>query len=238
MCMRSTACVSSVVVRTNYYDSQNYSLKIDTPSLINVNPVHCTKNGAQWPVAINAQMYSGADVLPDANVVYFWQVKENGNYRNINANDGYVISGLGTKSIILDASLFNSLSVRVRSAYYGAGESIPTVPSDNSLVKDISILVRITDKISAKIIQTQGMSIKPNSNTTVGYKIELSDSLGIIANSTKYFNITWYFLSAANGSTEQIIGYGETLGLNSGTLINNTTGGQIYADYELKVGST
>ena len=101
----AVSCVSSVVVRTNYYDSQNYSLKIDTPSLISVNPIHCTKNGNQWPVAINAQMYSGANALPDANVVYFWQVKENGNYRNINANDGYVISGIGTKSIITSGVL-------------------------------------------------------------------------------------------------------------------------------------
>ena len=234
----AVSCVSSVVVRTNYYDSQNYSLKIDTSSLISINPIHCTKNGNQWPVAINAQMYSGADNLPDANVVYFWQVEENGNYRNLNANDGYIISGLGTKNIVFDASMFGSLSIRVRSAYYGAGESVPTNPSDNSLVKDVSILVRITDKISAKIIQTQGMAIKPNSNTTIGYKIELSDSLGIIANPTKYFNITWNFLSSANGSTEQIIGYGETISLNSSTLINNMTGGQIVADYEFKLGNT
>lgn len=231
-------CTASVVVRTNYYDSENYSLKTDTPSLININPIHCQNNGNQWPVSINAQMYSGANALPDANVVYFWQMKENGNYRNINVDDRYVISGLGTKNIIFDAALFGSLSVRVRSAYYGQGENIPTNPSDNSLSKDISILVRITDKISAHVIQTQGMSIKPNSNTTVGYKLELSDSIGIIANPTKYFNITWYFLSAANGSAEQIIGYGESISINSGTLINNTTGGQIYADYELKVGST
>lgn len=235
----SVPVVRSVILRTTYFENSNFSLKIDKASIININPFYCTKSGGQWPVPINAQMYSGSDALADSNVKYFWYVKDGSSYRQLVATDNFIISGFGTKNMTFDAAKVNILDLMVRSAFYGNGESVPTAPSNDQLKVNTTIMVRLPDKVEARTIIEKGVYIKPGVNTAIQERFEIYDNQGVIVNPANYYNITWYCKLSSDGAVPTIIGYGERISTTSGTLgMTALISGEIWAEAEAKVGTT
>ena len=65
----------STVLRTSIFDSNNYSLKINRPKGWTINPLEVIPNSkGEWLYSITAQVYSGEDIVSDANAAYWWQV--------------------------------------------------------------------------------------------------------------------------------------------------------------------
>lgn len=235
---RSVTVIRSVILRTTYFESTNFSLKIDKSNIINIDPIRCNKSGGQWPVQINAQMYSGTNTLNDANVKYFYYVKDGAVIRPLLSTDSYVMSGFGTKNVTFDASKINILDVVIRSRYYGSGEATPTVPSDDNLRVSTTIMVKFPKSIEAKMVIEKGVYIKPGISTDVQARFEAYDKVGLITNPSDYYNITWYAKLSTEGSTPQVIGYGERISTSSAALgITATVSASLYPEYEEKIGT-
>lgn len=236
---RSVTVIRSVILRTTYFESTNFSLKIDKSNIINIDPIRCNKSGGQWPVQINAQMYSGTNTLNDANVKYFYYVKDGAVIRPLLSTDSYVMSGFGTKNVTFDASKINILDVVIRSRYYGSGEAIPTAPSDDNLRVSTTIMVKLPKSIEAKMVIEKGVYIKPGVSTDVQARFEAYDKVGLITTPSDYYNITWYAKLSTEGSIPQVIGYGERISTTSAALgITTTVSASLYPEYEEKIGTT
>ena len=241
---KSVTMIRSVVPRTTYFDSGNFSLKLNAGNIINVNPIYCEKSGDIWPVRLSAQLHSGANAVADENAVYWWYVKEGGYYRKITEKDQFLTSGFGTKSITIDAAKINTLDILVRAAHYGALDPVPYYPESDYLKAGTVVMVRLPKKIHCEIQKVKGAYIRPGAsskpaNTTIEMKAVVSDSKGVILSPGSYYNITWYAKLNTPGAPETVIGYGETLTTTSDALgITNLIGAEIYYNIEEKIGNT
>ena len=214
---QSVSVERSISLRTTFYDSRNYSVKIDQPKGFTIDPTRTTKAGdGSWPVVLNAQMYSGKDLIPDSNVAYFWYVLDGSSYRLIDnteldlwMNTDRNANGTWPKQITIDARLFKNATIRCMAAYYSG--TVPTSPSNEPIQATTTIKVQLPPTAYGRMIITKGLPVIAGQSNPIEAKCEVYDNAGIIANPSQYYRITWYKAAQTLGATPVEIGYGDTL---------------------------
>lgn len=78
----------SIVLRTSIFDSNNYSLKINRSKGWTINPLEVVPNSkGEWLYDITAQIYSGEDIVADANAAFWWQMLDGTTWRDFTADE-------------------------------------------------------------------------------------------------------------------------------------------------------
>lgn len=207
----------SIVLRTSIFDSNNYSLKINRPKGWTINPLEVVPNSkGEWLYDITAQIYSGEDIVADANAAFWWQILDGTTWRDFTDDElevfvsGKNADGTWSKTLTLDARFFRNISVRVRGAYYTGTR--PSSPTSDEMQATTSIKVEMPGTLRADIRQTKGIKINSRMNTTVGYECILSYNKQLIDSSKdNLFIIDWLAKSAKAGSTAKNVGRGRTV---------------------------
>lgn len=232
---QSVTVERSISLRTTLYDSRNYSVKIDQPKGFTIDPTRTTKAGdGSWPVVLNAQMYSGKELVPDANAAYFWYVLDGGSYRLIDNTDIDLwmntdrnANGTWPKQITIDARLFKNVTIRCMAAYYSG--TVPTSPTSESIQDTVTIKVKLPPTSYAKMFITKGLPVMAGRSNPIEAKCEMYDNAGVIANPAQYYRITWYKVAQTLGATPVEIDHGDTLTTTPQALgITATAGYDIY----------
>lgn len=208
----------SIRVYTSLYDAQNYSVKINQPKAWTIDPLRVIPDSeGYWKFSMTAQLYSGKELVADEHAAYWWQIYENGVWRDITDDDLAVwIDGKGinehwTKTLTFDARMITGeVAFRVRAAYYE--DERPPSPTSEELQDSTSIKVEMAHSLSADIRQNKGIKISPTLNTSVGYECVLSDNKGIVGvDKDHLFKIEWYARSEKPGSSEILLGEGRAI---------------------------
>lgn len=208
----------SIALYTNYYDSKNYSVKLDQPKTITLNPLVAVENAnGNWGLTLNAQLYSGAEAVADANAAYLWQVLENGTWREIDpAEDFFMDSpeskGTWGKSIIIDYRCFKSLSIRCLAKYYA--DTYPTSIDETENRYEVTINVKMPD-LYFETRRTKGGKIAANLSTAVKFELLVfnKSTNAQVLGKNDFFQVTWKGKSSTAGSTANVLGNGMTIDL-------------------------
>lgn len=216
---QSVTLERSMIFRTSLFDSRNYSIGINVPQGWTVNPLEVTpdENG-KWLHTITAQLYSGKEAVPDANAAYWWQIWENGLWRDFTDEEkGLLVSGETTKSLVVDMRFVTNASFRVRAAYFTGTR--PGSPENDELQKTTTVNVQLPPSLRAVVRQTQGFKARPNMTGKVGYELALFDNKKIIGTEKDYlFRFKWFAKSAKPGSSEKQVGTGRSISLTPSEL--------------------
>lgn len=224
----------SIPVRTTYYEESIYSLKTNQPSGFTIDPIRFPENEAgRRAVQLTTQLYSGKEEVADSNAVYFYYVLDNNNFRPVGEEDLWLltpaVNGYLPKTIEVDANLFNKLTIKVRAAYYAAGESKPTEPVMDNIQTTTTINVALPATAQGKMVVHKGQYIAPGVNQELECECVISDNGGIIENPEMYYMCFWYAKEHTTGASEVQIGYGFNLQTTSEAVgITNNKGVSIY----------
>lgn len=207
----------SCIFRTTMFDSNNYSLKLDKGKSWSLNPLDFVVNASgQVLHSTTAQLYSGSTAVPDANAVYWWDVFENGVYRNFTAEeievfvDGKNADGSWNKKITLDVQMFKNIVIRCRAAYYSGAK--PGSPTSDNLQGTTSIKIEMPPTLRVDKRQTKGFRVDARMNNTVGFEAIMRYNNGTVAQSKSgLFKFEWYVKSGKPGSSAIKAGEGRTI---------------------------
>ena len=207
----------STILRTTLFDSNNYSLKLDKPKSWSVNPLDFVVSASGHVLySVKSQLYSGSTAVADANAVYWWDVFENGTWRNFTDEeievfvDGRNADGSWNKTITLDVQMFKNIAIRCRAAYYSGAK--PSSPVSASLQETTSIKVEMPPSLRVRTVQTKGIRVDVRMRTTVAFEAVVSYNAGIVAQSkSNYFKFEWYCKSAKPSSSAIRVGEGRTI---------------------------
>lgn len=207
----------SAIFRTTMFDSNNYSLKLDKPKSWSLNPLDFVVNASgQVLHSTTAQLYSGSTAVADSNAVYWWDVFENGVYRNFTDEeievfvDGKNPDGTWSKTITLDVRMFKNIVLRCRAAYYNGIK--PSSPTSDNLQGTTSIKIEMPPTLRVNTRQTKGIRVDARMNNTVGFEAVMRYNNGAVPIAkSDYFKFEWYVKSAKSGSTAIKVGEGRTI---------------------------
>ena len=220
----------SISLYTTYYEASNYSVKLNQPTGFTIDPTRTAEVNGKMPVELIAQMYSGKEIVPDTNTVYFWYLLENDNYRLVTDDDIFIMKKVG-KTITLDAFLFEDITIKVRAAHYVTGSPVPTEPTIDSIQATTTIKVALPPTATAKILENKGSFIAPGVDQAIQSECIIEDNVGRIPNPEKYYFVLWYARAQTTGAVAKQIGHGFVLNTTSKQIgINNTLGYDIYAE--------
>lgn len=203
----------SIILRTSLFDSQNYSVKLDVPKGWSVDPIRVQPDASgKWLYKINAQLYSGKEVVKDSNAAYWWRILDSGAYRDFTQEEkNLVVSGENTKTLTIDARFIQNASFQVRAAYY-EGSVRPQSPTCDELQQTTTVNVSMPHTLRISQRQTKGYKVKISQNTLVGYEVVITDNKEIIGpEHDNLFNIVWKGVSTRPGSIEKVIGNGRNI---------------------------
>lgn len=231
---KSVTVERSMPLRTTYYDSTNYSVKLNQPSGFTVDPTRTVEDAnGDWPIKFSSQLFVGKDAAKDENSAYWYYILENGAYRLIDpATDLFMITklvnGRFPKDILVNAMFIDNASFKVRAAYY-TGSTPPAAPTIDSIQATTTMNVCLPKTASAKMITHKGMYIAPGVNQEIQCEVIIEDNAGLIANPEKYYFALWYAKARTAGSIAKQIGHGMILNTTSGEIgITNALGYDIY----------
>lgn len=207
----------STILRTTMFDSNNYSLKLDKPKSWSLNPLDFVVNASgQVLHSTTAQLYSGSTAVPDANAVYWWDVFENGVYRNFTTEemevfvDGKNADGSWNKKITLDVQMFKNIVIRCRAAYYSGAK--PGSPTSDNLQGTTSIKIEMPPTLRVDKRQTKGIRVDARMYNIVGFEAIMRYNNGTVAQSKSgLFKFEWYVKSGKPGSSAINVGEGRTI---------------------------
>ncbi len=166
----------SVTLRASKYEASNYTLRLDCPIDVEIDPMRET----QWLRTATAQLYCGKKAVDDAHAAYWWQTREgNGEWTDITADDGKLwadcmANGVYKKTLTYDAKMFEGVIFRVRAAYYDGKR--PTQPTDAALKAEFMVNVRVRDSITAEMYKTKGLKMAYDFSDNVGFKVRVFDN--------------------------------------------------------------
>lgn len=235
----------SISFRTTLFDSNNYSVKLTTPKTWTINPLEVVPDAnGDWSRTIEAQLYSGANAVPDASSAWWWQIMDKGcgdrDFRDITADElevaisGKDAAGNWGRRLTFDARMFRNVVFRARAAYYKDGVR-PTAPTSDELqaITSVKIAMPSTLKINQK--QTKGFRLNSKMNTPVAFELELSYNGKIIGpDKDEFFVINWFCRSLKPGFTPINIGKGRTTEFVPSTLnLESAYGVEVYASVAL-----
>lgn len=227
--MKTATAERSIPLRTTYYDSTNYSVKLNQPSGFTVDPTR-TKEDANgdWPIELGAQLFSGKDAVLDANAAYWWYLLENSAYRLLDpVKDLFLmtkpVNGRLPKTIVVNGLFIDNASFKVRAAYHTG--TPPASPPLDSIQSTTTLNVRLPVTAAAKMITNKGLYIAPGINQPIQCEVIIEDNAGVIANPSKYYFALWYAKAKTAGSVAKQIGHGLVLDTTSSEIgITNTLG--------------
>ena len=227
-------------LRTTYYESTNFSVKIDQPKAITIDPSRVTKdaNGA-WLQIIKAQLYSGSDAVADANAAYWLQVLDGGSYRLSDQEaDLWLLTGMNadgsiSREIHVDCRFFSTLTLKVIACYHDRVK--PDIPENSGICSTVTIGVRMPENARGQMNTIRGKYIAPNVDQVIESECLIFDNRRLIEDPESYYDITWKARSKAAGSTSKVIGYGVKISTTSKKVgITNTLGFSIWPEVKEK----
>lgn len=230
----------SINLYTALYDTKNYSLRIDQPKSLTLDPLReKADSSGRWMHTITAQLYTGLQAVADSNAAYWWQINENNSgWRDITQDElDIYISGKGsdgnwTKSLTFDARFVRNTSFRCLARFFEG--SRPT-QSDASLSVVCAVNVKMPKSLNVQIRQTAGSKVSAAMNTTVKFEAVITDNRQVVGtDKDKFFAITWKGHSGKAGVTDKVIGTGRTISFVPSSLgFDKTYGMSIYAEVKL-----
>ena len=209
---------------TAVYETRNYNLRVDCPDNFIIDPLadHSTFGESKWLHTITAQLYSGKDAVPDANVAYWWQVSEDGaEFRDFSDDELNLVAsgkdetGNWTKSLTFDARMFRKASFRVRAAYYT--DVYPSAPADDAMQKTVTVKIQMPKSLKVDIRQTAGAKVSASLNETVKFECLLTTNSGNVT-ATSLFKAVWMASSGKTGVADKKIAEGLTVSFKPSTL--------------------
>lgn len=227
-------------LRTTYYESTNFSVKIDQPKVITIDPSRVVKNAnGAWLQVIKAQLYSGIDAVADANSAYWLQILDGGSYRLPDPEaDLWLVTGLNPdgsipREISVDCRFFSTLTLKVIACYHDSVK--PGIPESSGICSTVSIGVRMPENTAGRMNTTRGRYIAPDVDQPIECECLIFDNRRLIDDPELYYDITWKARSNAAGSTAKVISYGATLSTTSKKVgITNTLGFSIWPEVKEK----
>jgi len=185
----------SKTLYTALYDSKNYSLKLNQPKQFTIDPVRLTTNlDEKWLIPITAQLYSGKEPVADTNAAYFWQMMDNGLWRDINPAEEFFIdtdkvAGKWPKTIYVDARFITTIAIRCVGTYYDG--TYPVSPTNEETSAATAIKVEMPPTLQAEIIQTKGVKQSSTMKTPVGFECKIYDNKTLIEGRDFLFDFVW-----------------------------------------------
>lgn len=230
----------SINLYTALYDTKNYSLRIDQPKSLTLDPLReKADSSGRWMHTITAQMYTGLQAVADRNAAYWWQINENNSgWRDITQDElDIYISGKGsdgnwTKSLTFDARFVRNTSFRCMARYY---EGTRPTMADASLNVVCAVNVQMPKSLNVQIRQTAGSKVSAAMNTTVKFECVITDNRQVVGtDKDKLFSITWKGHSGKSGVSDKVIGTGRTISFVPSSLgFDKAYGMSIYAEVKL-----
>lgn len=229
----------SIPFYTTYYDSRNYSLKLDQPAVVTLDPLEAVENAnGNWGYELNAQLYSGSEKVPDENAAYLWQVLENGAYREIDPMEDFFldtpeVAGRWGKKIIVDYRFIKDLTIRCIGKYYE--DTYPTGMDEGEHRQDITISVRMP-ALTYKTIRTKGGKIAANLSTPVEIILQIfKNSTGEqIVGKDHFFQPKWYAKGKTSNAVAKEIGTGMKVSFTPKEIgVTGANGLSVYAEVKV-----
>jgi hypothetical protein len=227
----------SINLYTSLYDVKNYSLRIDQPKSLTIDPLRENADtSGRWMHTISAQLYSGSQAIPDENAAYWWQINENNSgWRDITQDEldiyisGKDSSGNWTKTLSFDARFIRNTSFRCMARNF---EGTRPTMSDASLSVVCTVSVKMPKSLNVQIRQIAGAKVNSSMNTTVKFECVITDNRQVVGtDKDKFFYITWKGHSGKPGVSDKIIGNGRTISFTPSSLgFDKSYGMSIYAE--------
>lgn len=227
-------------LRTTYYESTNYSVKINQPKAITVDPSRVPRDASgAWLQELQAQLYSGVEAVADANAAYWLQVLDGGIYRMPDPEtDLWLLTSLNAdgstdRNISIDCRFISTLTLKVIACYHDSVK--PGIPENSGICSTVTIGVRMPESTTGRMNTTRGKYIAPNVDQVIESECLVFDNRRLIEDPELYYDITWKARSNAAGSTAKVIGYGANLSTTSKKVgITNTLGFKIWPEVREK----
>lgn len=208
----------SIKLYTALYDSQNYSVKItNQPKAWTIDPLRVVPDAeGNWLYRVTAQLYSGKEPVADEHAAYWWEIRENNEWREVTDDDIEVwldckdAEGHFKKELSFDARMIDGeTAFRVRAAYFDTDR--PAVPTSEELQAVTAVKVEMPQSLYAEITQTKGIKLSAKMNETVGFECAMFDNRGMITGKDDFFKISWIAQSSKAGESEILLGEGKTV---------------------------
>lgn len=230
----------SINFYTALYDTKNYSLRIDQPKSLSLDPLRESEDSrGRWMHTITAQMYSGLKAVADSNAAYWWQINENNTgWRNITQDEldiyisGKESDGNWTKSLTFDARFVRNTSFRCMARFF---EGVRPTMTDASLSAVCSVSVQMPKSLNVQIRQIAGAKVNASMHTTVKFECVITDNRQVVGtDKDKFFYIIWKGHSGKPGVSDKVIGKGRTISFTPSSLgFDKSYGMSIYAEVSM-----
>lgn len=230
----------SIPLYTSYYDSKNYSVSLNQPKGFTINPLAVVPDSnGNWVVELIAQLKAGTINVTGENAAYFWQVLEDGVWRNITDDEDELFclsekdaNGHWGNTLYLDARCFKNVTVRVLAAHYSG--AYPSAPTNSELQAQTTINVAMPKTLAFDVVQTKGFKVNAALTTPVAFICRPNYNKQEITGKDEFFEVSWYVKSSSPGSTAVKIGTGMSIEFIP-SVIGLAKGGdmQVYAEVKL-----
>ena len=230
----------SINFYTALYDTKNYSLRIDQPKSLSLDPLRESEDSrGRWMHTITAQMYSGLKAVADSNAAYWWQINENNTgWRDITQDEldiyisGKESDGNWTKSLTFDARFVRNTSFRCMARFF---EGVRPTMIDASLSAVCSVSVQMPKSLNVQIRQIAGAKVNASMHTTVKFECVITDNRQVVGtDKDKFFYIIWKGHSGKPGVSDKVIGKGRTISFTPSSLgFDKSYGMSIYAEVSM-----
>lgn len=230
----------SINFYTALYDTKNYSLRIDQPKSLSLDPLRESEDSrGRWMHTITAQMYSGLKAVADSNAAYWWQINENNTgWRDITQDEldiyisGKESDGNWTKSLTFDARFVRNTSFRCMARFF---EGVCPTMTDASLSAVCSVSVQMPKSLNVQIRQIAGAKVNASMHTTVKFECVITDNRQVVGtDKDKFFYIIWKGHSGKPGVSDKVIGKGRTISFTPSSLgFDKSYGMSIYAEVSM-----
>lgn len=207
----------SIPFYTAYYDIRNYSVRIDQPESLMIDPLKEQEDSqGRWMHSITAQLYSGTTAVADENAAYWWEVNDGNGWREVTEKElsifisGKNSDGTWNKTITYDARFIRNLSFRCHAKYY-EGAQKPS-ESESSCTAVCVVNVQISQTFDVQIRQTSGAKVNAKMTTPVSFDIVIMNKDSIIGDDKMdLFSVRWKLRTSKVGVADKVIGSGKTV---------------------------
>ena len=150
---------------------------------------------------ITATFRNGSEEIADENATYQWDVLDNGEWRAIDEEDLFYVSGQSTRELTIDRAYIDKEFLRVVAS--------PKAYPEKSVSAHTKIY-RWYGLWDEREVITRGKFIRPDT-TEIEVRCLVDTPKGEVISPEKYFDITHIFTTNEKGAAQTVIGYGESV---------------------------
>lgn len=150
---------------------------------------------------ITATLRNGAEEVDADLATFCWEVLEEGEWRAIDEEDLFYVSGQDTKALTIDRAYIDKEFIRV----VAANKNYPS-----ATVTAHTKVYRWYGQWDEREVITRGKFIRPDTAEIEACCI-IDTPKGEVTSPEAYFDITHIFTTNEKGAVETVIGYGETV---------------------------